>query len=905
MRSTFGEFYRALYGREPFPWQARLAAQVTQTGDWPDEIGIPTGLGKTACLDLAVWWLALQAERAPARRTAPTRIWWVGDRPLLAEKASDRAEALSAALREPATEAVAAVADRLRSLPADPAGDPLEVIELSGIASPRPADPSQPAVILSSLSLYGSRLLFRGYGTTRSMRPVEAALAGTDSLVFLDETPRAAPLRGALVPALGECTPRAQAVLGTPRSRPRFVALTATGGTGGEGRFGLDAADEAHPVVKRRLNAAKPMDVRCCPDDVGRTLAAETLHLAQQAAGPATFLVFANTPATARSAFDRLRDRLAGEAAEILLVTGRSRQREAERTRRFLLDPDQGLFSSRAAGPRLRHLIVVATPVLEAGADLDAEYLVTEACGVRALTQRLGRLNRLGRFRHARAVYVHPDARECPVYGAEPAQVLHRLQQAGAGDEAPVNLSSRRIAGVLGSPEDDPGRAPEVLPALVWEWTKTATPPQGEAPVEPYFAGIAGTQYRVSLLWRVHVPGQGQYLWPRLDAGELVEVPLDEAREALEETEGLRRLGPDGVSVEVVFKEALKPSDVVVLPFDRGLLDEFGQWNRHARLPVADLSIARHGLPLSRTALWGLCGLSLPQKLIDPVAGIGPDHEALDEADRIEAADKILDLASLADPPPGWQDSRWQGFLARLKNRPPVAPPKEVPRVPLSVEPEPCSDELDELSLAEQAVRLDVHGLAVGERAGAIAERLGLPAGLARTVERAGRLHDLGKADRRFQRWLDPGAHHDTPQAKAPLPRHRWTAARAAAGWPRSGRHEALSARLVQQGLKQATQGDPVLEDLLLHLVVSHHGHGRPLVRPVPDETAGRVSGDVEHAHHAVSADLFHVDWEQPTRFKKLNDRFGPWGLALLETIVRQADHAVSAGTRTGRLEVR
>ena len=50
---------------------------------------------------------------------------------------------------------------------------------------------------------------------------------------------------------------------------------------------------------------------------------------------------------------------------------------------------------------------MVATQTLEVGADLDAEYLVTEACGVRALTQRLGRLNRLGDHPQARAVYVH------------------------------------------------------------------------------------------------------------------------------------------------------------------------------------------------------------------------------------------------------------------------------------------------------------------------------------------------------------------------------------------------------------------------------------------------------------------------------------------------------------------
>ena len=157
---------------------------------------------------------------------------------------------------------------------------------------------------------------------------------------------------------------------------------------------------------------------------------------------------------------------------------------------------------------RQRHLVVVATQTLEVGADIDAEYLVTEACGVRALTQRLGRLNRLGRFPHARAAYVHlpppkskrgrkaADPHTWPVYGAEPASVLERLQEACASGGA-VSLSPRQVAEVLGPPQDLPVRAPQVLPGILWEWTKTTTPPEGEAPVEPSFSGVAGPQYSV------------------------------------------------------------------------------------------------------------------------------------------------------------------------------------------------------------------------------------------------------------------------------------------------------------------------------------------------------------------------------------------------------------------------
>ena len=99
----FGDFYRAINGRDPFPWQTRLAGEVADSEEWRAEIGVPTGLGKTACLDIAVWWLASQADRVPANRTAPTRIWWLVNRRLLVDAVTDHAETISKALGDPSS----------------------------------------------------------------------------------------------------------------------------------------------------------------------------------------------------------------------------------------------------------------------------------------------------------------------------------------------------------------------------------------------------------------------------------------------------------------------------------------------------------------------------------------------------------------------------------------------------------------------------------------------------------------------------------------------------------------------------------------------------------------------------------------------------------------------------------
>ena len=162
----------------------------------------------------------------------------------------------------------------------------------------------------------------------------------------------------------------------------------------------------------------------------------------------------------------------------------------------------------------------------------------------------------------------------------------------------------------------------------------------------------------------------------------------------------------------------------------------------------------------------------------------------------------------------------------------------------------------------------------------------------------AGTLHDVGKADRRFQRWLDPDGQQGGLVAKSNAPRHRWEAMRIASGWPRGGRHEDLSARLTHAWLEQnPAWGDPGQRDLLLHLVISHHGKGRPLVPPVADGTPNVVSGVLAGVSLRAPADLGIVDWDQPARFRRLNEHFGPWGLALLEAVVIRSDHAVSAGT--------
>jgi CRISPR-associated endonuclease/helicase Cas3 len=98
----FPKYFSAAHGLSPFPWQECLAQRVFAQG-WPDALAIPTGAGKTAAIDIALFHLALEAER-PANRRAPVRILFVVDRRLIVDDAYARAKQLRKSWRMRKTE---------------------------------------------------------------------------------------------------------------------------------------------------------------------------------------------------------------------------------------------------------------------------------------------------------------------------------------------------------------------------------------------------------------------------------------------------------------------------------------------------------------------------------------------------------------------------------------------------------------------------------------------------------------------------------------------------------------------------------------------------------------------------------------------------------------------------------
>ena len=193
-------------------------------------------------------------------------------------------------------------------------------------------------------------------------------------------------------------------------------------------------------------------------------------------------------------------------------------------------------------------------------------------------------------------------------------------------------------------------------------------------------------------------------------------------------------------------------------------------------------------------------------------------------------------------------------------------------------------------------VRLCTHLPGVEAFARRHARGCGLPEDLIEAVARAGLQHDLGKADPRFQALLQGGAPWGggellAKSARMPRTPAAQTHARAVSGYPRGGRHELLSVRLAESAPALLPERDD-LRDLTLHLVASHHGHCRPFAPVVVDKEPVSVEYALrgQRMHWFGPTGLERLDSGVADRYWRLVRRYGWWGLAWLEALLRLAD---------------
>lgn len=897
MDYSFTDFYIAIHGRNPFHWQEDLADRVLKDVKWPEKISVPTASGKTSILDVAVFTLAKQAESGSAR-TVPMRTLFVVDRRMVVDDVTKHALKIRDAINESKDEVTEWAKAQLMRYGAR---WPLVVSTLRGgmyRSSTWVEEPNQPLICVSTVDQIGSRLLFRGYGVSPSRRPVDAGLTGNDSLIILDEAHLSNPFLET-ARAVKEYQKQYEA------ARPvQLVEMSATLRKDTQTDEIVRLPDEDwNSFLGERLSREKNISLKEVAT-LEKAAVEEALRL-QTDAFPVVGVVL-NTVTSARSVFEQIPDSL-----EKILLTGRIRPYDRDE----LLKEYRDRISAIPDVPKRKPLIVVATQTIEAGADLDFDALVTEIAPIDCLVQRFGRLNRVGNHKNpVEGTILHPKrTREgVGIYGEAPEQTWKWLSEHATDGKLNFSANAFRTRDIPPHCISPTPNAPLLLPAHLDAWVQTNPEPAEDPDVAPFLHGPA-TSSDIQIVWRADLPDDEPKKWierisltPPLSM-EALPLPLRAARRWLRnqtlepitdiETESVPAeeeekpatprsfviwRGPEKsiVSENAIYR--LRPGDTIVVQSSEGGCDQYG-WNRDWKQEVADVGDECN-------IIRAKAGLGKYRLRLDPHVFYSPDktderkelQEILDECkeDSEEAKDRLLDRIEKRVP-----DSKKKGILPSTFESTAIwvynAPRKKEP-----IPPEIFPDESDEDDSSSFTVdgSLKGHTENVLEKARLYAEKCAKKADYP-TIEHAAKLHDQGKHDLRFQMALGAGTE---PLAKSGTDSTDYARSLRRAGYPKGARHEFASVLIAQQ-----VPAPPECDSqLALHLIGTHHGQGRPLAPYWQDdddpEITTTINGSeitVRGAHQLARLNSGWID-----RFWILNRKYGWWGLAFLEAILRRAD---------------
>ena len=860
----FPDLFTQLTGNAPFPWQEALYEQFIS--DAPDNIPqsckLPTGLGKTSVV--AVWLLALAAQ--PQR--IPRRLVYVVNRRTVVDQTTLEVEKYRHALVE--KPGLIEIQKCLASLfvashtTAKKQVSPLAVSTLRGQFADNHEwsfDPSRPAVICGTVDMIGSRLLFSGYGIGFKSKPLHAGFLGQDVLIVHDEAhlePAFQQLLESIVSEQGRCR---------DISRFHVMALTAT--PRGRGKvFELTPKDHTDAKVAERINACKKLVLHTIEDEK-KHLSNRIVELCEphQQSGSA-ILVFVRTIETLNAVVAALQKCKCTVQQLSGTIRGLERDRMADPRdpdscpvfARFLPRPNQGASPSDVwkIEPAKGTVFLVCTSAGEIGVNLSADHLVCDLTPFDSMTQRFGRVNRFGLLHDARIDIVLPtqfDSHEYDIARSRTNALLHQLN--GSGSPLAVGGLDPLASTDAYTPE------PTILDATdflfdSWSLTTIQDKLPGRPLVAPYLHGVSEWEpEQTKLGWREEV--------------EFLERRFSTAAEKLQFQKQ---------ASEMLINYPLKSHELLSDRSDRILnslkkLDVDGSisiWltDDDSRVEVMSL---RDIISLDKNYLEG------KTVLLPPKAG-GLEKGSFIASAKFDAANDNYDVA----------DERVEidGRQLRMRVWDNEAPPPGMTLV----------DKLDILSLDQEnedesekryrcrfvlrpegsrnsirEVYLSDHVEDVVQFASAIVDRLFIQASLKRSIILAAKFHDLGKRRASFQRVLgnfDP--------LKPPL-------AKSGPGNLRNRlkedyRHEFGSLNDVQSET-EFTRLSEDEKDLVLHLIAVHHGFGRP---------------HFPNPYDPEKNDVNRLASEVPIRFARLQQKYGRWGLAYIESLLRAADWAANAG---------
>ncbi|HEY5208484.1 MAG TPA: type I-U CRISPR-associated helicase/endonuclease Cas3 [Stellaceae bacterium] len=903
---AFDAQFAALTDHPPFCWQQRLF-KCLMAGEQPTALDLPTGLGKTSVM--AVWLIA-RAHHADL----PRRLVYVVDRRAVVDQATTEAEKFRAALDRPEqAELKAALRLGERSLP---------ISTLRGAFMDNRewlADPSLPAIVVGTVDMIGSRLLFSGYGVSRKMRPYHAGLLGADTLVVLDEAHLVPPFEKLLEAIEGGAKTFGPAAEGDCGIVPAFrlLSLSATGRDRPGEVFSLDEADFKDLIVAQRLDSPKRLQLEA---PVPTSTLAEKMadRACERGADGHRVIIFCNSRKTAQAVADRLKKR--DDAIELIVGGRRLREREVLSKSAVFKRFVPKTSTEKPPNPPIGPAFLVCTSAGEVGVDIDADHMVCDLVAWERMVQRLGRVNRLGGFTAGSLIDVFPALSEKDKE-AEAAIDDERLRvwrapfdsehwpagEDGRHDASPGMLRQLRADEAFMALTEAATTPAPLYPALsrplVDAWSMTSLEKHtGRPEVAPWLRGWIEEDKQTSLLWRTHLP-------VRTEGGKASVQEVDDffdaapphvseilAAETWQVVDWLmaRAKAPrpkkeptNGIDAAEPSYEPLKPNDIAAF----------------ALTTAGDIKKSAYdGKPLVYT-LANLMGgdtaaATLKNRLNRDLAGA---TLVLDARFAGLSSQGLLDERTTKPPNTADDDSDWlppplpdkrpavRFRISRLPKGAKAAHPIKasdtyVFALTSSVDDEnPERIEIDtwttqnSRSLSSNLQLLADHQSCAGEKADKLATALSVPKTFADALIIAARLHDEGKRAENWQLAFSAprkrnqhGEWEIFAKTEGPFRRkflHRY-------------RHEFGSLPLAEEN--EAFKALPCeMQELVLHLVAAHHGFARPVI-----STQG-----CEDASPSALEDRAR---EVALRFARLQKRWGPWGLAWWEALLRAADQQAS-----------
>jgi len=922
-------------------WQTRLFEEMVK-GGMPNVCDLPTGLGKTSVIP--IWLIALAAQGEKGRPTLPRRLAYIVNRRTVVDQATDLVTSMRARLSEPEStdgrDRLGAIRSALVGLSASK-DLPLAVSTLRGGLADNEEwklDPARPAIMVGTIDMIGSKLLFSGYGDGRYKRAHHAGLIGKDTLIVHDEAH--------LTPAFSDLLRGIHAEQQrSNEARPIHVMeLSATSRTGEEaGKFSLLPEDEEDTIVPLRVDASKELLLHEVEDKkamhsmmVDRAFAHDSKNC--------KVVVFVTSPDDAQKVTDGLAAKLKKRKDHVALLTGTLRGHE-----RDLLVAENKVFRAMLGHEQNDGTVyLVSTSAGEVGIDIDGDHMVSDLTTLDAFIQRLGRVNRRGgegrkadvdlialvakdkkrsksneekqeeakapsdpwsaallatlnilRKRTRKAVAPDPSDAQQP--HQEPVDTAAKgntdsapehteaeikdVQPVPLWTEVPFNASPRNMRRLVeGLSEEERNRAFAPQGATrpltdilldCWSMTSIAGALPGRPEVAQYLHGVEASPPETHVVWRAEI----QHLHDAaLDNDQLgawfQRCPLL-VRERLRDTS--KRVRSKLGELLGAHRKKARGYDAPVV-----LLDERGnaEWTKLSDV-VNDkgpfsLEYRTVVLPASVGGL-NASGM-LDGKHLDPASDVGDE---LSEGDGGTRRERWI----LTEGP---DEAAWSRLADDMRADALPKGLREKVRIPIAQAAEGLED-----GEAKHLVLLVGRKTSATDNPETTSVEQTLKDHSKAIEEHATRMAEALGLDERLVRCLAIAAHcHDLGKARRVWQRYARNndPSRPLAKALRYGRPDEMNGYRHEFGSLHDAKADPRFnelgkeeQDLVLHLIAAHHGWGRPHF----DRRAWDHEAHGAHANQALFTEVMQC-------FGRLQLEHGRWGLAWLESLLRCADISAS-----------